>query len=149
MGKFCENCGKELKANVKFCDGCGAETKGASKSKAASNENTATLLNMDPKVETILVYLIPLIGLIGALMKEKNYNEFSVFHYKQAATLFILSAIVSIGTSIFAFLILPAIAGGIVAIVLFVYTIVALIKAYQGEKYEIPVVCNITKSLWK
>lgn len=155
MAMICQNCGSEIKdVTSKFCSNCGATIERIS-SNSTNNEQkkdntnqTKTLLNMDSKTEAIILYLFNIIGLIAMFIKDREYNEFSMFHYKQTATLFIIEAVIGVFGSTLSFLIIPIIFSGLATFILFVFQIGACIRAYQGEKYEIPIIKDISKKIW-
>ena len=118
----------------------------------AENKKKETITGLSKQTEPILVYLIPLLGLIFSFMKDKVDKEVR-WVYNQAGALFITSVGLSLVASIFGFI--PFIGLVIVPVVLlaniavFVFMIIALVKAYNGEHYEIPLVSQLAKAIWK
>ena len=45
--------------------------------------------------------------------------------------------------------ILVGIIGWMCSVALLVFAIIAIIKAYNGEHYEIPLISNLAKAIWK
>lgn len=117
--------------------------------KTNSSETNETITGMAPEKEGILVYLIPLLGLIFSVMKDKKVCELAKFNYNQAGTIFLinvcLSLILGVASNFVSFLGLLSYP---ISIVLLVFSIMALVKTYNGEKYEIPLVSDLSKSIW-
>lgn len=109
------------------------------------NDSKETITGMESSKEAILIYLIPLLGLIFSFLKDKKVCKEAKFHYNQAATSFILL----IAASVLA--VIPVL-GWIIATVVPIYDlvmrIIALVKAQSGELYKIPVEFEMTKAIW-
>lgn len=91
------------------------------------------------KVCAILAWIFP-IGLIWYLVDEKmKKNKFAGFHVKQSLILFIAAVIINVIGSIIPvlgwFIILP-----IGNLIVFVFFLIGIIKAIQGEEKELPVI---------
>lgn len=128
------------------------ETKRVEKVKETKQEETTkTISGLSEKGEIVLVYLLPIVGFVFALMKDKKVSEFMRFHYNQAGALWLTSMIVSIGFGVLGmFIPFSGLISTTLSIVLFVFDIIALVKAYSDdEKYEIPVVYDFSKTLFK
>jgi len=88
-------------------------------------------ITQDDKVWGLLSYLW--IVSIVALAMKKN-NDFVRFHANQGALLFVISLVG----------IIPGI-GQIVWVIVTIAAIVGMIKAYQGEKWPLPVIAKPAK----
>ncbi len=124
-----------------------------------------TITGLELKYETILVYLISLVGFIFAFLKEEKVTEDARFHYKQSGAVFLVYLAISIvesilGTFTVAFMVTPLfiisvlfgiISGllGLVTLAVFILSIIAIVKAFDNEKFEIPVVNKIANAIWK
>ena len=110
-----------------------------------------SIMGLEYKWEILLVYLIGILGFIFSFMKDKKVDPDVKFQYNQSGTIFIISLGLSIVSRMFrytfGFLISYAI--GVVQLLLFVFAIITIIKAFNDETYEIPVIGNIAKSIWK
>ncbi len=114
-----------------------------------NNETAETITGMAKEKEGVLVYLIPLLGLIFAIMKDKKVSDLARFNYNQAATIFIINIGFNIVLNIVgSFIPYIGYASYIISLLLFVFSIIALVKTYNGERYEIPVVYDLSKSIW-
>lgn len=94
-------------------------------------------INMDPNIAGLLCYLGGwLTGLIFFLIEKKN--SFVRFHAMQSLIAFAALGIIMIVANVIPFI------GPIIALVAWVLTIVVwilmMIKAYQGERYKLPIV---------
>lgn len=110
-----------------------------------------TITGLEEKFEALLVYLFPLLGFIFSFMKEKQVSENVRFYYNQSGTIFIINVALSIISTATIF-ILSGIVTYIVYVlnvVIFVFEIIAIVKAFENVKYEIPVISDLTKSIWK
>ena len=111
--------------------------------------NNDTISGLGVRNEAILVYLIPLFGFIFALMKDRKVSKEARFNATQAGTIWIVSMIVSVSVGFGAYVVEPLkFVNYPISVVLLVFRIIALVKAYNGERYEIPVIVDISKSIW-
>jgi uncharacterized membrane protein len=127
--------------------------------------NNKTMTGLELKWETLLVYLVPVLGFIFSFIKNNNVSEDARFHYRQAGAACIVYAAVSTVLSIFASIstaLAIASLGGLVIFfgifefalgaidtVVLVFSIIAIVKAFNNQKYEIPVINNIGNMIWK
>ena len=124
-----------------------------------------TITGMELKYETILVYLLSFLGLIFAFMKNEKVSSDARFHYKQSGAAFLVYLGVSIIESILGgiafalafsplfivsvlFTIVTSVIG-LVSLAVFILSIIAVVKAFNDERFEIPVVINIANAIWK
>lgn len=119
------------------------------KEETKKEETTGTITGLEEKHEIVLIYIISILGFVFALMKDKKVSKTMRFHYNQVATLWLSNIIINIAFNfassfigIFAFVSYP------ISLVLLIFTIMAAVKGYNGEKYEIPVINDISKSIW-
>lgn len=112
-------------------------------------ETNKTITGLDEKYEVILVYLISILGFIFSLMKDKKVSKNIKFHYNQAGTIWLVNIVIMFATRVGGLILSPiSWISFPVSVLLFVVTLVALVKAYNGEKYEIPVINDLSKSIW-
>lgn len=110
-----------------------------------------TITGLEEKYEALLVYLFPLLGFIFSFMKEKKVSENVKFYYNQSGAIFIIDMALSIisGASLFIFEGIINYISFVVGMLLFVFIVIAIVKAFNDEKYEIPVISELAKSIWK
>ena len=114
----------------------------AEKTKVEKVEKTFT--GIDMVGETILVYLVSILGFIFSFMDETKYGKRAKFLYNQAGALFICQAVI-------APLCLIPILGYMFAaanVVLFIFVVITIIKGCQGEDFRIPGVYDLGELIW-
>lgn len=114
----------------------------AEKAKVEKVEKTFT--GLDFVGETILVYLIPVLGFIFSFMDEKKYSKRAKFLYNQAGA----AGIVAFCLSPLCVIPFIGLVFVMVQTVLFIFVIIALIKGCQGEDYKIPGVYDLGQMIW-
>jgi len=114
----------------------------AEKAKVEKVEKTFT--GIDMVGETILVYLVSVLGFIFSFMDEKKFSKRAKFLYNQAGAIFIIQLCLSPLCAIpFLGLIFAAL-----QTVIFIFAIIALIKGCQGEDYKIPGIYDLGQAIW-
>lgn len=123
-----------------------------------------TALGLDANVGALLCYLLNIVCYLGivysiiVLVTDKT-NRLTRFHAVQSLLLLALGLVVGIplyvvmvvGVFVDAAIGLPIVSGltglliGVLGIAIFVFTIIAAIKAYGGEFYKVPVVGNFAE----
>ena len=103
----------------------------------------------DERLFSMLMYVLSfftaIIGpLIIWLMKRED-SEFVDFHGKQYFNFFLSYTIYGIVASISIIVLIGLLLAPVVAIMYFVFTIIAAVKAYNGEMYKIPLVIQFFK----
>ncbi|HLZ13994.1 MAG TPA: DUF4870 domain-containing protein [Candidatus Acidoferrum sp.] len=151
---FCKACGQDI-GGAAFCSKCGASQGAAAPVAGSSDSPTA---GMEENVAGLLCYLFGWIsGLIFLLIDKRSFVR---FHGAQAIALNIAFVVVWIGfwivtvvlgiiTAMMHFpigflmvFLLPVIAIGFVAI-----AILCMVKAYQHEKFKVPIIGNIVEKM--
>ena len=156
---FCSSCGADV-AGVKFCSKCGQPVEGASTTASAFTGEAAAppppsapaapIANDNVLGAVAYVTIIP--AIIFLLLEPYNKNKFVRFHSLQC--LLLAAALIVINTAnIILGLILGSVpfVGWFLSIVLYFAIMVgglgawliAVIKAYNGEEFRLPVIGNI------
>ena len=126
--------------------------------------NKKTITGLEVKFENILIYIFPIVGFIFAFIKKPVAEE-AKFNYKQTGSIFVIEAAVGIlisissgistslafngvygGTAFFAILNFIL---GIIPTVLYIFSIITVIKGFCNQKFEIPVINKIGNLIWK
>ncbi len=94
------------------------------------------------KVYALLVYIAGIIGIIPALLIGKD-SPYLKFHVQQKMKMMVASTLVTLVGSVTSFLILPALAVGIVAIIIFVLNLICFFKTASGKSVEVPLIKDI------
>jgi len=139
---FCPKCGQENEEGSQFCRNCGSSLD------ILTAKKTGATTGLEPNVGGLLSYLLGWItGLIFILLeKENGYIRFhawqSIFTFGSVSVLFVVFSVfdwVPVLREIFlAFRI-------VVGILAFVLWIVLMVKAYQGERYKLPVAGDLAE----
>jgi uncharacterized membrane protein len=128
-----------------------------------SNEKTA--LGLDPNVGSLICYLGNLVCFLGliysiAVVATDKTNRLTRFHAFQSILLSVAgfgigilysfaSGFLGIILGDLAILLLPIsfLVFGVIGIAIFIFTVFAAIKGFQGEIYRIPVIGNYAEQL--
>ena len=139
---FCTKCGAENAEGSKFCQKCGSLVT------PETEKTTDTSLGIEPNLGGLLSYALWWItGLVMVLLEKKN--GFIRFHAVQSMVTFgaitillvafgILDGLDVVGRLFWAL----SIATWILAAILW---IVLMVKAYQGERYKLPIAGDIAE----
>lgn len=110
-----------------------------------------TITGLSKQTEPILIYLISLLGFIFSFLKDEVDKE-ARWVYNQAGAIFIVNAGLGVCVSTIIIPVVGWIIGvcaWMVEIAVLVFAIIAIVKAYHGEHYEIPIISNLAKAIWK
>ena len=114
-----------------------------------------SIMGLEFKWEVFLVYLISILGLIFSFMKDKEVDKDVKLQYNQAGTIFIINIAVSIVSTIVNGFNIPAV-GLIIGLALwaaqiamFVFAIIAIVKAFSNESYRMPVIGDLSEKIFK
>ncbi|WP_164669311.1 DUF4870 domain-containing protein [Virgibacillus doumboii] len=105
--------------------------------------------NNDERLFALLIYLVslffPILGPLIIWLIKREESEFVDYHGKEYFNFLISYAVYSVVSTILMLVLIGFVLIFIVAILAFVFTIIAMIKAYSGEKYRIPLVFRLIK----
>ena len=101
---------------------------------------------MEQKVRGLLAYLFGWIGGLVILLALKDNNDQTKFNACQAI---VISAAGNILTIIFRFIPYVGFIGSIISVLMGVLLIIGMIKAYKEEDYELPVISDLTRNIFK
>lgn len=107
---------------------------------------------MEEKYKGVLAYLLGLIGPLVVLFGLKDNTKLTKVHAAQALTIQIISAITSMILSILQYIPVVryiAFVGYIIPLMLFALQIAGAIKAYHEEEFNIPLVSDWAKNIFK
>ena len=112
----------------------------AKKAKVAKKEKTS--LNLDENVEALLRYVLGWVsGLIFLLLEKKS--KFVKFHAMQSLIIFLAITVISVLVGWLP--VLGVIFSTLIGLLAFILWILLMVKAYQGEKYKLPIVGDIAE----
>jgi uncharacterized membrane protein len=148
---YCSKCGGEVQTGVAFCPKCGQAQAG----EQVTQTSQSTQTGMAENVAGLLCYLLGWItGIIFFLIDKRPFVR---FHAAQSIVVFgglhIINIVIGIffGAGImmmggFGTFGLAAALYSLISLVAFVLWILLMVKAYQGQKFEVPVAAGIAKS---
>jgi uncharacterized membrane protein len=154
---FCSKCGTEVAAGVAFCPKCGQAQAGAPAAATATPANPgahSAQSGMTENVAGLLCYVLGWItGLIFFLIDKRPFVR---FHAAQSIVVFGGLHIILIGLGVlgagmffmhgFGLLGMGWALYGLIDLVGFILWILLMVKAYQHEKFEVPIAAGIAKS---
>lgn len=157
---FCPKCGVSVDSGAAFCPACGGAQPGAS-SAVGSGARSAPVMQqtqMSENVAGLLCYLVGWItGLIFFLIDKRPYVR---FHAKQSIVTFGgLNLLLYVVGFAFGIGVMSGVGGfrsmsfgwalySVVDIACFVLWILLMIKAYQGERFRVPVAADLAEQIF-
>ena len=141
---FCNMCGAQIADGTTTCSVCAGKA-----ATVTATSTTATVGGMTDNVAGMLAYITIIPAIIFLVMEPYNKNRFIRFHSWQclffAGVLFVLH----VGLSIFAFVPFLALITFplhlLVSLGGFIFWIVLLMKANQGQMYKLPVIGDLAE----
>jgi uncharacterized membrane protein len=149
---YCSKCGGEVQTGVAFCPKCGQAQSGGEVAHTSQNANAG----MDENVAGLLCYVFGWVtGIIFFLIDKRPFVR---FHAAQSIVVFgglhVITIVVGIVFGFGGFMMM----GGwgafglgmalysLINLIAFVLWILLMVKAYQGEKFQVPVAAGIAQS---
>lgn len=147
---FCSKCGGEVGAGVAFCPKCGQAQSGEQMASTSQGSQSG----MSENVAGLLCYVLGwLTGIIFYLIDKRPFVR---FHAAQSIVVFGGLHVINIALGImfgagvmmggFGAFGVGAALYGLISLVALVLWILLMVKAYQGQKFEVPVAAGIAKS---
>jgi uncharacterized membrane protein len=149
---YCSKCGGEVATDVAFCPKCGQAQVGGQVTQTSQSSQSG----MAENVAGLLCYVFGWVtGIIFFLIDKRPYVR---FHAAQSIVVFGGLHIITVALGIMfgvGFMMmggwgtfgLGAVLFGLVRLVGFILWILLMVKAYQGEKFQVPVAAGIAQSL--
>ena len=148
---YCTTCGGEVQTGVAFCPKCGQAQTGGK----VTTTSQGTHPGIPENVAGLLCYVLGWVtGIIFFLIDKRPYVR---FHAAQSVVVFgalhVLSIVVGIIFGV-GFMMMGRLGGfglgfalhGLISLVAFILWILLMVKAYQGEKFQVPVAAGIAQS---
>ena len=110
-----------------------------------------TVTGLEEKWEVFLVYIIQILGFVFSFMKYDYLSSNIKFQYRQAGTIWLVNTVFSIAKIILAYTINVVFISYIfnmLSLVLWVFSIITIVKAFSNETYEIPVIADLSKKIF-
>jgi len=159
---FCSGCGNEVANEVAFCPKCGAPTGAAGAvSPAAAPSASAAPAGLEENVAGLLCYVLGwLTGLIFLLIDKRPFVR---FHAMQSLVTFGALHVVNLvlvfggvmggfaGGMMGGFMLggISWLVYGLISILILVLWIVCMVKAFQGQRFKVPIAGNIAENYAK
>ena len=150
---FCSKCGAEVGPGAAFCPKCGQATGGIAPGPIATAED----MGLAENVAGLLCYVLGWItGLIFLFIDKRPFVR---FHAAQSVVVFgglniifaVLASMFGMGWMMGGFFLGTWALGGLILAVVrlvgFVLWILLMVKAYQGQKYRVPVAADLADSI--
>ncbi|MGV3464418.1 MAG: DUF4870 domain-containing protein [Heyndrickxia sp.] len=103
----------------------------------------------DERLLATLIYISSFftvfIGPLIIWLLKKDESSFVDYHGKEYFNFLISYFIYSLISGILVIILIGGILLGIIAILVFIFTILAAVKAYEGERYQIPLVIRFLR----
>ena len=150
----CTKCGAMVAENAGFCPSCGAAQAGTG---GAASSSAMTQTGMKENIAGLLCYVFGWVtGLIFFFIDKRSFVQ---FHAKQSIVLF--GGLHLIGIALGLMFGLSLVAGGgwtgfslgfalyhVLQLVGLILWIVCMIKAYQGERFRVPVAADLADKIF-
>lgn len=101
---------------------------------------------MEQKVRGLLAYLFGWIGGLIVLFALKDNNDQTKFNACQSIVISVSSWVI---TFVVGFIPYVRTLSGIISLLFFVMSVIGMIKAYKEEDYELPVISDLTRNIFK
>ncbi len=101
---------------------------------------------MDQKVRGLVAYLFGWVGGLIVLFAFKDNDDRTKFNACQSI---VISVISMLATLILGFIPYIGFAGKIISVLMKVIAIIGMVKAYKEEDYELPVISDLTRNIFK
>lgn len=101
---------------------------------------------MDQKVRGLLAYLFGWLGGLIVMFALKDNTEETKFHAGQAIVISVASFAI---TLVMGFIPVVKSFAWIISTLAFVLQVIGMIKAYKQEAYELPVISDLTRNIFK
>jgi uncharacterized membrane protein len=151
----CTKCGAAIADNAAFCGSCGSPQSAPAASPAPPVSSAAPTQQMAENVAGLLSYALGWItGLIFYFIDKRPYVR---FHAAQSIVVFgglhiieiILGMFFGVGMfSGFGGFSMAWALSGIVGLAVFVLWILLMVKAYQGERFRVPIAADLAEKIF-
>jgi uncharacterized membrane protein len=144
---FCIACGGQVPAGANACPACGRAVAGAPE--AAASSAPATVGGLTDNVAGALAYVTIIPAIVFLVMEPYNRNRFIRFHSFQcifaavAWTCLWIALGIVVRIPLFGWL--TILVWPLISLGGFVIWLIVVLKAYQGQKFKLPVIGDIAE----
>jgi uncharacterized Tic20 family protein len=104
----------------------------------------------DERLFSMLIYVLslpfPVLGPLVIWLLKREESEFVDYHGKEYFNFAVSYAIYMFVSSILIIVLIGVVLLIVLGIMVFVFTIIAAVKSYQGERYQFPLVIRFIKA---
>lgn len=104
----------------------------------------------DERLFSMLIYVLslpfPVLGPLVIWLLKREESEFVDYHGKEYFNFIVSYAIYTFVSSILIIVLIGVVLLFVLGIMVFVFTIIAAVKSYQGERYQFPLVIRFIKA---
>jgi len=150
---FCAKCGAQVAAGAASCTSCGA-----AQSPSGGGAGVATGTGLDENVAGVLSYVVGWVtGIIFFVIDKRPFVK---FHAAQSIVVFGALFVLSFGLNFFLHMswmmgaatgfigsMLSFLASSVIGLVALIAWVLCMVKAYQGERYKLPILGDIAENL--
>ena len=101
---------------------------------------------MEQKIRGLLAYLFGWIGGVIVLFAFKDNDDRTKFNACQSIVVSVISMVASF---VLGFIPYVGFVGSIISVLMTVLLIIGMVKAYKEEDYELPVISDLTRNIFK
>jgi len=101
---------------------------------------------MEQKVRGLLAYLFGWVGGLIILFALKDNDDRTKFNACQSIVISVSSMVI---TFVIGFIPYVRLFSGIVSLFMFALAVIGMVKAYKEEDYELPVISDLTRNIFK
>ncbi len=142
MARFCVSCGSQISDETNVCSKCGQPAYQAAGGGAVAAPSAGTA-GLTDNIAGMLAYVTIIPAIVFLLLEPYNRNRFIRFHSFQC--IFLCVVLVAIHVVLLAVPIIGWAISIFVNLGSLVLWIVLLLKAYQGQKFKLPVIGDLAE----
>jgi len=146
---FCPNCGNQIPAGAAACPVCAGGSAGTGPAAATPGAAQAQVGGLTENVAGALAYVTIIPAIIFLVLEPYNKNRFVRFHAFQNVFFHIALIILWVGLGVFGHIPLLGWASlllwPLIGLAGFVIWLVLLFKAFQGQRFKLPVIGDLAE----
>ncbi|GHH98335.1 DUF4870 domain-containing protein [Neobacillus kokaensis] len=93
----------------------------------------------------VISFFVPILGPLVIWLIKREESSFIDYHGKEYFNFFISYSVYLFISGLLTIILIGFAALAVLGIMLFVYTIIAAIKAYEGQEYQFPLIFRLIK----
>jgi len=141
MARFCTSCGAPMEDASSFCSHCGKSVPSAASAPVTAAPTVANALS--DNIAGALAYITIFPAIFFLVVAPYNRNRFIRFHSFQSLFLFVAAVALNILIGFLPFV--RWMLWNLLSLACFVLVVFLIIKAYQGQKFKVPVIGDMAE----